>query len=65
MNSNQLRLIAGLAYFIVAVLVILNILTTDQGFKILAAAIAAKEFGQQFLTPATNARTPDVLPLKE
>jgi len=64
MNSNQLRIAAMAVYFVIGVLVALNVLTEKQGFEILAAAVGAKEFGQQYLTPATNQRTPDVVPPK-
>jgi hypothetical protein len=52
------------AYFIVAGLVIFGVVSDKQATELLAAAIAAKEFGQQYLTPATNAVTPDNLPAK-
>ena len=52
------------AYFIIAVLVVFNVITEKQAMGILAAAVAAKEFGQAFLTPATNQHTPDATPAK-
>ena len=64
MNSNQLRLCAMAGYFIISCLVVFNIVTDKQALGILAAFIGAKEFGQQYLTPATNARTPDAAPPK-
>lgn len=51
-------------YFVIACLVVFSVITDKQALGILSAFIGAKEFGQQYLTPATNQRTPDVVPPK-
>ena len=61
MNSNTLRYVAGAGYFVVMVLSVVKVITTDQALQIVGFGLAAKEFGQSFLTPATNQRTPDAI----
>ena len=61
MNSNTLRLVAMAGYFTIACLVVFNVITEKQALGVLAAFIGAKEFGQQYLTPATNQHTPDAI----
>jgi uncharacterized membrane protein len=64
MNSNQLRYVAMGVYLVVGSLVVFNVITQKQATELFVTAVAAKEFGQTFVTPATNARTPDNAPAK-